>query len=276
MRRGNPLALAGFLPLFLFVACGPAAAQNPSAPVAAPAPAAEPAPDPRLERARAAMDSIGFPMELRDRFESEPARFFSLLEPVLADLAADPMRFARADKVVALSSSFEAADLVLLKPLGLAVSRDDHRLRAAAARALAAMSKAAAAEGVTLVVGSAYRSYAYQETVYARWVSELGQERADRVSARPGRSQHQLGTALDFAPIDNAFATSKAGLWVASNAARFGFSLSYPRDLETLTGYDWESWHWRWLGVPATTLQHEFFGDIQHWLILFLEAWPAS
>lgn len=268
----NPLRLAvALLALSTLASCGPAAAQKP----AAPAPAAAPAPDPRLERARAAMDSIGFPMELRDGFESESARFLALLEPVLADLAADPMRFARADKLVALPEDYEAADLVLLKPLGIAVSRDDHRLRAGAAAALAAMSKAAAAEGVALVAASTYRSYAYQETVYARWVRELGQERADRVSARPGRSQHQLGTVLDFDPIDNAFATTKAGLWVAANAARFGFSLSYPRGLEDLTGYDWESWHWRWLGLPAATLQREFFGDVQHWLILFLEAWTG-
>jgi len=266
----NPLRLAvALLALSTLASCGPAAAQKP----AAPAPAAAPAPDPRLERARAAMDSIGFPMELRDGFESESARFLALLEPVLADLASDPMRFARADKLVALPEDYEAADLALLKPLGVAVSRDDHRLRAGAAAALAAMSKAAAAEGVTLVAASTYRSYAYQETVYARWVGELGQERADRVSARPGRSQHQLGTVLDFDPIDNAFAGSKPGLWVAANAARFGFSLSYPRGLEDLTGYDWESWHWRWLGLPAATLQREFFGDVQHWLILFLEAW---
>lgn len=222
------------------------------------------------------MDTIGLPMELRDRFESERARFLALLEPVLADLAADPMRFARADKLVALPEDYEAADLVLLKPLGIAVSRDDHRLRAGAAAALAAMARAATAEGHTLVAASTYRSYAYQETVYARWVRELGQERADRVSARPGRSQHQLGTVLDFAPIDNAFATTGAGLWVAANAARFGFSLSYPRGLESLTGYDWESWHWRWLGVPAATLQRECFGDVQHWLILFLEAWTGD
>ena len=272
MHGRNPLSLVGLLPLFLLVACGPAAAQNP----ASPASAAAPATDPRLERARAAMDTIGFPMEFRERFESDPARFLALLEPVLAELAADPMRFARADKLVALPAAYEAADLVLLKPLGIRVSRDDHRLRAAAAAALAAMAKAAAAEGVTLVAGSTYRSYAYQETVYARWVRELGQERADRVSARPGRSQHQLGTVLDLDPIDNDFAASKAGLWVAANAARFGFSLSYPRGLEGLTGYDWESWHWRWLGVPAATLQREFFGDIQHWLILFLEAWTGA
>jgi D-alanyl-D-alanine carboxypeptidase len=269
-NRNAPLAAA--LLGLAFLACGPATAQDP----AAPAPSAAPAPEPRLERARAAMDSIGLPMDLRERFEADPVRFLALLEPVLAEMAVDPMRFARADKLVALPSAYEATDLVLLKPLGVPVSRDDHRLRSGAAAALSALAKAAAAEGHSLVAASTYRSYAYQETVYARWVRELGQERADRVSARPGRSQHQLGTVVDFAPIDNAFAGSKAGLWTAANAARFGFSLSYPRGLEALTGYDWESWHWRWLGASATALQREFFGDVQHWLILFLEAWNGA
>jgi D-alanyl-D-alanine carboxypeptidase len=123
---------------------------------------------------------------------------------------------------------------------------------------------------VTLVFSSAYRSYEYQAEVYARHVREMGQAAADRASARPGHSQHQLGTVVDFGSIDNSFAESMAGLWMAANAGRFGFSLSYPKGAEGQTGYDWESWHYRYVGKAAAALEAEYFG-LQHWMMVFLE-----
>ena len=118
-------------------------------------------------------------------------------------------------------------------------------LRNATLRALEEMSAAARAEGVTLLVSSTYRSYEYQTEVFGRNVREMGRAEAEMVSAMPGHSQHQLGTAIDFGSITDAFAETKASRWLANNARRFGFSLSFPKGLTEVTGYKWESWHYR-------------------------------
>ncbi len=97
-----------------------------------------------------------------------------------------------------------------------------------------------------------------------------GEAEAKRVSAEPGRSQHQLGTAVDFGSIDDDFAGTAEFAWLSAHAAEHGFSLSYPEGLEALTGYRHESWHWRWLGRAAMAMQRDYFGDVQQNLIVFL------
>ena len=209
---------------------------------------------------------------LVDRIEGSPDRFFALLDNVKAEMAADPGLLRRADKQKGLPADFAPDDLVALDGTVLAVSRPGHKLRKPAFDALAVMSKAARAEGITLLVSSAYRSYEYQKGVFARNVAEMGEKEAIRVSAPPGASQHQLGTAMDFGSITDAFATTAAGKWMLANAGRFGFSLSFPKGLEPVTGYMWESWHYRFIGKDAVALQDEYFGGVQHYLILFLDA----
>jgi zinc D-Ala-D-Ala carboxypeptidase len=131
-------------------------------------------------------------------------------------------------------------------------------LRAVVIEDLRALREAAAADGVRLAVQSAYRSEAYQDRVHQGWVRLLGAERAAEVSARPGHSEHQLGTALDLRSADGPpawelddWATTAEGAWVAENAARFGFVVSYPRGARTVTCYDYEPWHLRWVGREA-------------------------
>ena len=68
-----------------------------------------------------------------------------------------------------------------------------------------------------------------------------------------------------------AFASTKAGRWAAANAGRFGFSLSYPKGLSGVTGYDSEGWHFRFIGSDAVALQDEFFSGVQQYLFLFLD-----
>lgn len=227
--------------------------------------------DLRYARALAAIQEAGLPASLRAGIEARQARFLELLAKVEADRAADPQAFALVDKSHSLGEDFVPADLESLDKGGLLVTREGLKLRRAARAALLAMSKAARAEGVKLVVGSAYRSYEYQKAVFVRTVRELGQAKAESLSAHPGLSQHQLGTALDFSPIDEAFAATKAGRWTAANAGRFGFSLSYPQGLSGITGYDSESWHFRFIGMSALALQDEFFGGVQEYLFLFLD-----
>ena len=164
------------------------------------------------------------------KIDGAKGRFLFLVDAVLMEMEADPYLLKRVDKAMALSADYEPEDLVALDGSGLSLSRTGHRLRRPAFEALKVMSKAAAAEGLTLLVSSTYRSYGYQENLYARNVAELGALEASRVSAAPGTSQHQLGTVIDFGSITDDFAETKAGRWLDRNAGRFGFSLSFQGD----------------------------------------------
>jgi D-alanyl-D-alanine carboxypeptidase len=114
--------------------------------------------------------------------------------------------------------------------------------------------------GAQLTVVSPYRSYPDQVEVYNRWVRQLGQAQADRQSARPGYSEHQTGLAVDIdTAVDQGFGSTPAGQWLAANSWRYGFILRYPADpaLEQITGYEYEPWHFRYVGVELATEMHE-------------------
>ncbi|MCK5734829.1 MAG: M15 family metallopeptidase, partial [Spirochaetaceae bacterium] len=151
----------------------------------------------------------------------------------------------------------------------LKTGRDDITLDRKAAEALVRLSKAAEAEGLTLRISSAYRSYEYQQALFNRYSERDGEAAASRYSARAGTSQHQLGTTVDFGSITNNFAISAEGIWMEENAGRFGWSLSYPREMEEETGYMWESWHWRWIGTDAVIMQKNFFDGVQQRMLVF-------
>jgi D-alanyl-D-alanine carboxypeptidase len=270
---------AALLLLAVFIFAGCSAASTSAATRSAPAPKATPAPDPRLAPALAALDKAAPEMgrevvaALRAKMEATPKDFLDILDKVIAERDLDPERFARVDKVAPpLGPTFAPPGLVPLDGL-LPVARSGLKLRPEAAVALSAMARAAKTEGVTLVAGSAYRSWEYQKGVFAREVKNYGEAAAKRESAEPGRSQHQLGTALDFSPIDDIFAKSPAFRWLSANAGAYGFSRSYPEGLESVTGYRPESWHWRWIGLAAARLERDYFGGVQQYLIEFLAAY---
>ena len=148
-------------------------------------------------------------------------------------------------------------------------------LRQEAADALVAMFTTAAAEGAGgIQMQSAYRSYDRQVSVYAGWVSRLGQVQADAQSARPGFSEHQTGLSVDISPVplscalSACFGSTPQGVWLAANAWRFGFLLRYPADKVEVTGFTYEPWHFRYIGPELSTEMHtvavstleEFFG----------------
>ena len=138
------------------------------------------------------------------------------------------------------------------------------------------MGQAANKASVTLVVASAYRSYRYQKSLFARYASQYGESEAERFSARAGTSQHQLGTVFDFGSVSDAYAQTKAGKWLAENAAKFGFSLSFPQGYEKVTGYKWECWHFRYIGVQACEMQSKWFSDIQQYMLEVLQWYQAE
>lgn len=146
---------------------------------------------------------------------------------------------------------YEPADLVELP--GHLTGGKERRVRREVAEALESLYQAAAADGVKIVVSSAYRSYQTQQRIFYRYVSDDGIFEAERYSARPGQSEHQLGTAVDFGGTNkdysSAYINTAPGAWLYENAHRFGFALSYPRDSEEITGYIYEPWHYRYIGV---------------------------
>lgn len=115
-------------------------------------------------------------------------------------------------------------------------------------------------EGIVIRAISAYRSYDYQVKLYNRYVEQEGIEKADTYSARPGFSEHQTGLCVD---VDDRklnfteFENSKSFEWMQENAYRYGFILRYPKDKEKITGYTYESWHYRYVGEKIAKTIHE-------------------
>jgi len=158
-----------------------------------------------------------------------------------------------------LVSDYEPSDLVrLFDDKNLLVQTETLMLRSEAAEALSLMIKKLKDEtGKPLTIASAYRSYNNQFQQYVSWVKTYGQEDADKVSARPGFSEHQLGTAIDFMSGDsgydfvNEFDTTIAGQWLINNSYKYGFVQSYPDGKDAVTGYSHEAWHYRYIGIEG-------------------------
>ncbi|MCL2066344.1 MAG: M15 family metallopeptidase [Treponema sp.] len=195
---------------------------------------------------------------------------------LLGILRGDPYLRLLVDKRHSLPQNYAPGDLVELRDGSYRISRASLMLRREAAAALDEMAAAARTAGHTLVASSSYRSYNYQSEVYDRNVREMGQQAADMESARPGTSQHQLGLALDFGSIDDSFAQTGESRWLAANASRFGWSLSYPSGYEEVTGYRWESWHYRYVGRDLAVFIENYFGGIQQYALRFIYEWERQ
>ncbi|WP_054948834.1 M15 family metallopeptidase [Numidum massiliense] len=150
------------------------------------------------------------------------------------------------------------------------------KMRAEAAKALEKLFAAAEKDGIALFAVSGYRSYEYQESIFAFNVEQKGEEEANRVSARPGQSEHQTGLTMDVSSesagfdLIEAFGETPEGKWIAENAADFGFILRYPKGKEDITGYVYEPWHLRYVGnkevakevmSEGLTLEEYFSGE---------------
>lgn len=135
------------------------------------------------------------------------------------------------------------------------------------------MAAAARLENIELVAFSGFRSYEYQTTLYNNYVKRDGQEKADRYSARPGHSEHQTGLAFDIGEkgredlwLTSEFGETEAGKWLVKNAHKYGFILRYPKGKEEITGFMYESWHFRYLGVDVATKVNESGVTLEEYL----------
>ena len=132
-------------------------------------------------------------------------------------------------------------------------------LRLDAYNAFIAMWNKANEDGYKLIINSSYRSYEDQEKIYNDYSSWYGETDADKKAARPGYSEHQTGLALDvqsYCSENKEFDECPEFTWLSNNAYKFGFILRYPKDLEHITGYNYESWHYRFVGIKASTYIH--------------------
>ena len=201
---------------------------------------------------------------------------YAILEEEKTFRQDDKSLFFLIDKKHTASSSYAPKDLVFLKKNSLFdLNKAGMKIRPEAYSALNEMAQAALNDGIRLLVSSAYRSYSYQENLFNYWVSVDGLEEAERESARPGTSQHQLGTAVDFGSISDDFDKTQMGQWVYKNAADYGWSLSFPKGYEDVTGYRWECWHFRYIGKNACRFQQKWFGGIQQFMLEFIDCWKS-
>lgn len=134
------------------------------------------------------------------------------------------------------------------------ISNDEQHVRQATATALEKMAQAAAAEGIELVLGSGYRSYALQETLFASYAEQSGIEQANTYSAKAGESEHQTGLAVDLVGADYecylqvCFEETPTGQWLKEHAHEYGFIIRFLKGKESITGYQYEPWHLRYVG----------------------------
>lgn len=115
------------------------------------------------------------------------------------------------------------------------------------------MKNAAASEGLNIYISSGFRSYSRQATIYNNYVQQDGQREADTYSARAGHSEHQSGLAFDVNTINSSFANTNEARWLAANCYKYGFILRYPEGKTNETGYIYEPWHFRYVGVDLAT-----------------------
>lgn len=179
------------------------------------------------------------------------------------------------NKSYKLPSSYSPKDLVSVKSSGIRTKGNStYYVRDDLISSLTDLVVDSKKDGIDISILSAYRSYSQQVNTYNYWVkyNKGCVSCADKISARPGHSQHQLGTAVDFGTKENgdvvgdSFTNTKAELWLRSNAWKYGFVISYPKDYEKTTGYSYESWHYRFIGIDNAKEMRNSGMILENWL----------
>lgn len=161
-----------------------------------------------------------------------------------------------------------------LEDISLQYARSGMKLVREAKEAYEAMAKNASTSNLKLVATSSYRSYEYQEKLYNNYIKSDGIEAADTYSGRPGFSEHQTGLAVDIyngKETYTNFEKTKEFEWMQKNAYKYGFILRFPKDKEDITGYIYESWHYRYVGTKIATYIHENNISYEEYYVKFIE-----
>lgn len=172
---------------------------------------------------------------------------------------ADPTITALVNKQQHLDETYVPADLVDVDVPTVLNNPEVNQLRQAAADALKDMFAKAQEAGIKLYARSGYRSYHTQLQLFNNYSVKHGEEAANRYSARAGQSEHQTGLAMDVTSdsvkleLQEKFGETEEGKWLSEHAHEFGFIIRYPKDMESVTGYIYEPWHIRYLGIELAT-----------------------
>lgn len=167
------------------------------------------------------------------------------------------------NKYYAFPDGYEPKDLVAV---------ESTYMRSEAANAILKMVKAMRSNGLTINLLSGYRSYNTQISLYNRYVNKDGKEKADTYSARASHSEHQSGLAMDLSnnwSLTEEFENTKEFAWLRKHAHEYGFILRYTKDKEYLTGYVYEPWHYRYVGVDEATIIHEKDITYEEYCVLY-------
>lgn len=154
-------------------------------------------------------------------------------------------------------------------------NRSDSLLNSTAYEAFKKLVDDAEKEGYHIRNNSSYRSYSYQNNLYNNYKKNNGKEWADKWSARPGYSEHQTGLALDVGVRSDLslgkFGNSKEFVWMKDNCYKYGFILRYPEGKEYITGYGYEPWHYRYVGIDAASYIYEHNITFEEYYAYFIE-----
>lgn len=162
------------------------------------------------------------------------------------------------NKTYKLPDDYEPDDLVDVK--NWYSYGNNPKLRKEAYDKFIEMFNKAKEENLTIIINSSYRSYKYQENLYNDYLNKNGQSETDAYAARPGHSEHQTGLTIDvttYGANGDTFDKTDEFKWLQDNAHKYGFILRYPKGKEYITGYNYESWHYRYVGVEAATIIHD-------------------
>lgn len=181
-------------------------------------------------------------------------------------------RLRLVNKQHGLASTYRSTQLVTLTiPTVYAKGSERTLMAAEAAHALARLYYDGRKQGHTLYALSAYRSYTTQKSLYNYWVNARGTAYASMYVARPGHSEHQTGLAVDMTSqrmqlgLAASFDQTPEGRWMLANAHRYGFIIRYPKGKEKITGYNYEPWHLRYVGVNEATTMKQNNWTFEEW-----------
>lgn len=162
-----------------------------------------------------------------------------------------------------------------LESISLDCAISGMKLVKVAKEAFEKMCYAAKQDGYTIRSMSSYRSYRDQEILYNNYVKKDGVTKADTYSARAGHSEHQTGLTTDIDNVKTAYTSfekTKEFIWMTNNAYKYGFILRYPKDKSDITGYQYESWHYRYVGVDIATYIKEHNITYDEYYVRFIES----
>lgn len=173
-----------------------------------------------------------------------------------------PSKYLNTEKILVNKYNYVTEDYIPenLQIVSSKYSSKTVKLVSYAKEAFEELATAAENENYTINAMSSYRDYAYQNTLYNNYAKKDGYDNADTYSARPGYSEHQTGLAVD---IDNKkeyftnFEKTKEYEWMQNNAYKYGFILRFPKDKVLETGYEYESWHYRYVGKEIAKYIHD-------------------